>query len=177
MSSTEDRSLVADYLASRDERAFLALYRRHTPFLYGMARRLGGGQTDVADDLVEETWLRALGKLHGFRWGSALRTWLCSILINCFRESARVRDRAHASLARIAEPGVPPPQHESKIELEAALAALPDGYREVVVLYHIYGYTHPEIATSLGIAEGTSKSQLSRGLARLRHALGGGATA
>ena len=163
---------MSDFLTRRDEAAFRALYRRHTPLLYGMARRLEGSRGDIAEDLVEETWTRALRQLPGFRWESELGSWLCAILVNCFREHARRRDSGHETLDE-ASRGAPPPAPEVRIDLEKALAELPGGYREVVVLHHVYGYTHREIAASLGIAEGTSKSQLSRGVARLREILTG----
>ena len=59
-----------------------------------------------------------------------------------------------------------------RLDLEAAVRALPDGYREVVVLHDVNGYTHAEIAALLQIEEGTSKSQLARGRERLRNRLG-----
>ena len=61
------------------------------------------------------------------------------------------------------------------VDVERALARLPDRYREVVILHDINGYTHAEIADLLGIKEGTSKSQLNRGRARLRELLVGAA--
>ena len=166
---TDDRELVTAFLRHRGEADFRELYRRHTPYLFGIAHRVAGGATDVAEDLVEEAWLRALQRLDRFEWRSRLRTWLAGILLNCHRERARTDARA-APMANgvdlvAASPAVPP---EDTIDLENALARLADGYREVVVLYHVYGYTHAEIGEVLGISTGTSKSQLARGLTRLR---------
>jgi len=170
-----DRDLVRMFLGSRDEAAFRALYRAHTPPLYRIARRLLRGNGQDAEELVQTTWIRATGGLHRFRWGSSLRTWLTGILINCSRE--RLRDHAAAPDAgdgglelrgeAAARPGFAP----ERLDLERAIASLPDGYREVLVLHDIEGYSHREISGLLGIDEGTSKSQLSRARNAVRHRL------
>ena len=166
---TEDRALVAQFERTRSESAFRELYRRHTPYLYGLAYRLAAAAPDSAEDLVEETWLRAIGALDTFGWRSRLRSWLAGILVNCHREQARRAARTEPGLAGDAvSVGRADPDPGVAIDLERLLARLADGYREVVVLHHVYGYTHAEIGELLGISEGTSKSQLARGLARLR---------
>ena len=175
-----DRELVESFLRTRDDAVFRALYRRHTPALYAMACRLAGeGASGRAspDELVEEAWVRAVRFFGDFEWRSELRTWLIGILINCHREAIRGRARDEPPTISIlstesrAEPVAPHAPAGMALELEQGLARLPDGYREVVVLYHVYGYKHREIAERLGISEGTSKSQLARGLTRLREIL------
>lgn len=167
-----DHSLVAAYLDHRDDVAFLALYRRHNPALYAMALRLAGPGSERrrwAEEVVADAWGRALRALGDFEWRAELRTWLTGIVVHCHREAARRRARQPPPAG--ADPALAPdptPGPDRGLDLEAALARLPDGYREVVTLYHLYGYKHREIAERLGIAEGTSKSQLARGLARLR---------
>ena len=64
------------------------------------------------------------------------------------------------------------PNPGARLDLERAVAALPGGFRAVLILHDVEGYTHTEIAEILGIAEGTSKSQLSRARARVRALLG-----
>jgi RNA polymerase sigma-70 factor (ECF subfamily) len=64
-----------------------------------------------------------------------------------------------------------PPRDDATIDLERAIAALPDGARDIFVLHEVYGYTHREIAEMLGVVEGTSKSQLARARTLLRKAL------
>lgn len=162
-----DRDLVNRFLDRRDERSFVTLHRRHTPFLLAMAWRLSGGPDDAAEELVESAWSRALSGLAQFEWKSSFRTWITGILVNCHREMLRLSQKS-VSLDQVDETAVAPVSIELKIDLERALAKLADGFREVVVLYHIYGYRHHDIADMLGITEATSRSQLTRGLRRLR---------
>jgi RNA polymerase sigma-70 factor (ECF subfamily) len=153
-----------------DERAFRELYRLHTPAMYAMALRLLARNAADAEDAIQEAWLRAVRGLGGFRGDSALRTWLVGITVRCALEIGRQRPR-HAEAADVDEI-VRTPDLE-RLDLEAALAALADGYREIVVLHDVHGYTHAEIAGLLGIDQGTSRSQLSRARQILRRALTG----
>lgn len=168
----DDRDAVTAFLERRDEAAFDRLYHRHTPKLYGLALRLTGGDAPEAAELVQEAWARAVPRLARFGWRSALSTWLCAIVVNRWRERSRLRGREadwEPSLdavvaGRPESPGV-------GIDVARALDALPVGYRSVLVLFGVYGYSHDEIARMLGIAPGTSKSQLSRARRALRQAL------
>jgi RNA polymerase sigma-70 factor (ECF subfamily) len=151
------------FLDRRDEASFLVLYRAHTPYLFRLALRLLGGQRGEAEDAVQDTWLRAGPRLAEFRGDAALRTWLAAFTINCCRE----RIRRRASRDGQETPDLPPlvaaaDRPVERIDLERAIASLPDGYREVLVLHDVEGYTHEEIAERLGTSPGTSKSQLSR---------------
>lgn len=163
--SSDDRSLVAAFLESADESAFRRLYAAHAPRLYLSLLRLSGGREVEAQELLQDTWIRAATRLASFRWQSALSTWLHGIALNAWREASRARRDAPVSLEALPEEAAAPPQPESggaRLDLERAVARLPEGYREVLVLHDIEGYTHEEIADHLGIATGTSKSQLSR---------------
>ncbi|MGE5279031.1 MAG: RNA polymerase sigma factor [Acidobacteriota bacterium] len=173
-----DRALVAAFLRDGGEEAFRRLYAAHTPRLYLWLLRLSGGREAEAQDLLQETWIRAASSLAGFRWESALRTWLHGIAINAWREAAR--ERRHLALApegeaeeRAALPDAA--AGAGRVDLERAVRRLPAGCREVLLLHDIEGYTHEEIAGLLEISPGTSKSQLSRarGLLRSRLAAGG----
>jgi RNA polymerase sigma-70 factor (ECF subfamily) len=161
----EDVEAVRAFLARRDEERFVALYRRHTPYLYRLALRLLGGRRAEAEDAVQETWLRSAARLAEFRGESSLRTWLAGFAINCCRETRR-RSEGAARDEAIPEGSGPPAGH--RLDLDRAIAALPHGYREVLVLHDLEGYTHEEIALRLAIAPGTSKSQLSRARRWLR---------
>ncbi len=171
----EDRRLAASVAESGDEAAFRALYRRHTPTLYRLALRLGGGDESWAEELVQRSWIRAVEGLRGFAWRSTLRTWLSGIAINCARELWRAQ-RASPEVAwdagtLAAAPGTDP---GARVDLERAIARLPRGYREVFVLHDVEGFTHEEIGELLGIEPGTSKSQLSHARRQLRDSLGPG---
>jgi RNA polymerase sigma-70 factor (ECF subfamily) len=155
-----DQDLVARFVRTHDEATFRALYRRHTPALYPLALRLVGGCEAEAQDAVQETWMRACKTLNRFEWRSTLRTWLSGILINRIREVTRAyQSRNEEELldecmgATMTTPG-------ERIDLERAIARLPAGYRHVLVLHDIEGYTHEEISAQMEISVGTSKSQL-----------------
>ena len=165
----EDRELVERFLRHRDEAAFRALYRRHTPALYGLIMRLLGGSRPVAQDLVQETWMRASRGLSGFLWRSALRSWLCGIAVNLVRDHFRAQGDPMEPLPVVA---ARPDAIAERIDLDRALALLPPGYRQVLVLREIEGYTHEEVGRLLGIDPGTSKSQLFHARRALRTLLG-----
>lgn len=165
-----DRELVRAFLRACGENEFRALYRRHTPALYRMACRLVGSSR--AEDILQETWCRAARNVGKFEWRSALLTWLTAILIRCCRETWRdesdVRSLPVEETVDEPEVEVSPGQ---MLDLERALEALPPGYREVLVLHDVEGFTHEEIARSLNVVPGTSKSQLARARKALRQRL------
>jgi RNA polymerase sigma-70 factor (ECF subfamily) len=171
--ATEDLGLVTRFLETRSDESFLRLYDRHTPALYRFAARLAGSPGIEPAEVVQEAWVRAVSRLDTFRRGSSLRTWLCGIVLNCARERLRTIDRDRRLLAVVArEPRVVPPVESAYSRvLEGAVRALPDGYREILLLHDVEGYTHEEIARHFGIVEGTSKSQLHRARLALREAL------
>ncbi len=159
-----DREL-AERVLGGSEAAFRQLYRRHTPRLHQLVLRLlggaGGAEAD-AEDVLQETWIKAVEKLGAFRWESAFGTWLAAIGINVAREAVRRRGRRREVEWVEAEepPAAEPAQRIEAVDLERAIAALPDGYRTVLVLHDVEGYTHEAIAALLGVASGTSKAQL-----------------
>jgi RNA polymerase sigma-70 factor, ECF subfamily len=163
-----DPELAASFLARRDETAFRALYRRHTPALLGLAKRLAGGRVTEAEEIVQEVWARAAEGLSTFRWKSSLRTWLSGFVVNVWRERSRSAARGSAPIEVAGPVDSTPFAPMEHIDLERAVAALPDGFRAVIVLHDIEGFTHEEIADQLGIEPGTSKSQLARARRALR---------
>lgn len=164
----DDRTLVARFLRSRDEPSFRALYRRHTPALYGLSLRLLEPRRADAEDAVQDAWIRAVERLDGFRWESALRTWLAGIVVNCCRERLRHQWRWIESADTATErPGGDAPI-ETSLAVDRAIAALPAGARSVFVLHDIEGRTHDEIGRLLDITAGTSKSQLFHARRHLR---------
>jgi RNA polymerase sigma-70 factor (ECF subfamily) len=166
---TDDAALVEQFLRARGEEAFRALYRAHTPSLYALAMRLTGGDQSEAEDLVQESWGRALLALSSFRGQSQLRSWLCGVLVNVRR--GRMRADWRIVDAPDTEPLTDAGDPDDALDLERALGALPEGARDVFVLHDMHGYTHREIAEMLGIVEGTSKSQLTRARTLLRSLL------
>lgn len=165
----QDDNWLIDQVIQGDEDAFRILYRRHTPRLYGVTLRLAGGRHHDADDATQEAWVRAIAGLGSFRRQSAFGTWLIGIGLRCTLEILRRRGPL------LPEPGLETagrsddPAHG--LDLERALAQLAPGYRAVVLMHDVEGYTHAEIAALLDIDEGTSKSQLSRARRHLRAAI------
>lgn len=163
-----DREWAEALIRRGDEQAFRRLYRRHTPRLYGFALRLLGGASADAEDLVQETWVRAVRTLDRFRWQSSLATWLCGIALNLARNQLRRharREEKEAAWPRREDAAAP---GSLRLDLEKAIALLPAGCRAVLLLHDVEGWTHQEIARDLGIAAGTSKSQLFEARRRLR---------
>jgi RNA polymerase sigma-70 factor (ECF subfamily) len=164
-----DRAMVERFLRTRDEETFRALYRRHTPALHALALRLLAHRAADAEDAVQDMWIRGIGRLDGFRWEASLRTWLGSIVVNCCRE----RLRAGWRWVQEDEPQAPDrpdgePPVDLTLDVDRALGQLPAGSRAVFVLHDIEGRTHDEIGTLLGIAAGTSRSQLFHARRQLR---------
>jgi RNA polymerase sigma-70 factor (ECF subfamily) len=161
LAEATDRVLVDAVVAEGDESAFRELYRRHTPKLNQLLLRMLGGVEQDAEDVVQETWVRAVEGARKFEWKSSFPSWLIGIGINRARELLRRRSRRPLfDLTEQCEPRAPVTPVGERIDLERALALLPVGYRTVLVLHDLEGYRHEEIAERLGIAAGTSKSQL-----------------
>jgi len=156
-----DEALIASVISERSEAAFRELFRRHTPRLLQFVMRVLGPASGEAEDVVQETWLRAATALDRFRGESAFGTWLCGIGLNNALEHLRRRSRRSGETA-IADMEFPTLalSHDDRMDLDWAIAKLPPGGRSVLVLHDVEGFTHDEIARLLGIAEGTSKAQL-----------------
>ena len=172
-----DASLVA---AARggDMRAFERLYRAYNGKVMGLCLRMTR-RRDVAEDCVQQTFIRAWRSLAAFEGRSAFGTWLHRIAVNEVLSHDRNHGtRSEANDAAI-ENALSEPDEGSKeldagevVDVERALATLPEGARHVVVLQAVYGYSHEEVADMLGIAVGTCKAQLHRGRRLLRERMG-----
>lgn len=156
--------------ARGDVDAFERLYRENVSRIHGLARRMAGN--DVADDLTQEVFLRAWRKLHTFRGEASFSTWLHRLAVNLIlsrRERMRKREERQVSGDGVLEAMRGPRKTPGlAVDFEAAVEHLPEGARQVFVLYDVEGYTHQEVGEMLGISEGTSKSQLHRARMILR---------
>ena len=170
----DEQDLIGRVLTG-DPSAERALYDAHVDRIFRLAYRMAG-DLDRAQDYTQETFIRAFSRLREFRGEAALSTWLGSIAIsvtlNGLRKVRRLNQR-EVSLDDVVPVGRAPREAEPdlKVRLTQAIDDLPDGYRAVFVMHDVEGYTHEEIATSLGVHPGTSKAQLFRARARLREAL------
>ena len=159
----------------RDQR-FEAEILPHLGSLFGAAYRMTSNAHD-AEDLVQETFLRAHRALERLQPGTNARAWLHTILQRVRTDAYRRKQRRPVTVELVGEgPEVAPPQdalasgHE---ELERALAALPEAFRTAVVLRDLQELSYAEIAESLGVPVGTVMSRIHRGRALLREALAG----
>jgi len=159
-----------------DARAFEELYRQHAGRLYGLVLRMVGSAQE-ADDLLQEVFLHIHRKLGSFRGDSSLGTWLYRLGMNHCLDYLRGRQarmgRATDSLDEegMAEPVAPAPVVPtaiSRMDLERAIARLPEGCRAAFLLHDVEGFEHNEVARMLGVSEGTSKSQVHKARMKLR---------
>jgi RNA polymerase sigma-70 factor (ECF subfamily) len=155
-----------------DPAAERTLYDAHVDRVYGLAYRMTGDET-LARDLTQDAFVRAFDRIDGYRGDAALSTWLhtvtTSVVLNGLRKVRKIREReADLDAARGAADTKRRSEPDLRDRLHVAIGGLPDGYRKVFVMHDVEGYTHQEIARALGVAEGTSKAQLSRARAKLR---------
>ena len=157
--------------AGGDQSAAATLYDEHASLVRGMiARRVPDAA--LVEDLCQEAWLRAFRALPGFRGDAAFSTWLHSIVRNVLISWSRRKSIVHFHSELVDDSARSAPDHpDLRMDLQRALADLPAGMRQVLLLHDVEGWTHQEIADSLGVAEGTSKSQLFKARAKLRDAL------
>jgi RNA polymerase sigma factor (sigma-70 family) len=155
-----------------DLAAFERLYRATVARVHTPARRIVGGD---ADEATQEIYLAAWRRLASWRGEAGVATWLHRLALNALLDRAGRRGfpetGADEHLGALAAPEA---SVGARIELEEAIAALPEGARLVFVLRELEGHTHGEVAARLGISVGTSKSQLHRARMLLRGALGEG---
>ena len=159
----DDASDVAA-AAAGDVRAFERVYRRHVARIHSTAVRMLG--PEEADDATQDVFVRAWQRLGQFRGDSAFGTWLFRLAVNVMlsrREVVAIRNKRHVDDAELVESlSSADDSPELGVDFQAAIARLPPGMRQIFVLHDIEGYKHDEIAAMLGIAQGTSKSQLHR---------------
>lgn len=159
MASATDAALIAAAVGGA-EAAFRELFRRHTPHLLQFVARVLGPLASDAEDVVQDTWLRAYPALVTFRNESSFSTWLCSVGLRAALDSMR-RGRRHIAETLFDDDSITElPPAEDRMDIASAISRLAPGYRMVLVLHDVEGFTHEEIAIQLGIAPGTSKAQL-----------------
>lgn len=166
----ESREIPMDTLIERakdgDERAYAMLYERSVPRIYALCLRMcGDGQQ--AEELTQDVFVKAWSGLARFRGDSRFSTWLHRVAVNVVLEDRRTAARRgkrevltdtwerYDRAAVEAMPG-------TRVDLERAIAELPDGAREVLLLRDVEGYKYREVASMLGVAVGTVKAQVHR---------------
>lgn len=160
-----DQQLIASCLKG-DRKAQESLYNRYAPRMLGVCMRYLPRQEE-AEDVMQEAFIRIFDKLASFRGEASLQTWMTRIMVNFALNHLRSRrqlvpmdeEEVEQSLAF----GVQPAYHSLDADaVMKAIQQLPAGYRTVINLFSIEGYSHAEIGQMLGITESTSRSQFTR---------------
>lgn len=166
----EDDDLVR---AARDgdRAAFERLYRRHARRLLPVLWRLAGGDRALAEDWLQDAFVHVWHKLDQLRDDAAFAGWARRLAVN-----VALSDRRRGRLTTVdaeVDPGAPePPWPAADLDLERAIASLPERARQVLVLFHLSDLGHADIARVLDIEPGTSKAQLHRARQLLKEKLG-----
>ena len=159
-----DSELVAAHVAG-DPEAFAELVRRHRDRLWAVAVRTLGDREEAADAL-QEALVSAYRRAGSFRGEAAVTTWLHRIVVNACLDRVRRRQARPTVPLPDTEPAAPRDEHarsDTRIDVQRALATLPEGQRAALVLVDMHGLSVAEAAEVLGVAEGTVKSRCSRG--------------
>ncbi len=179
-------SAAADEARKGDQHAFRVLVERHSHSVFRLAFRMTGNEHD-AEDLVQETFLRAYKQLHQFDDRSGFSTWLYRICSNCSLDLIRARKRRNEQqgfsgdaltlhwLDRVAAPGPSPERLTQSTQItnqvEAALKRLSETERMAFILRHYEGRDIEEIAATLGVEANAAKHSVFRAVQKLRRAL------
>lgn len=171
--SLTDADLLARVLLEDDHYAFSELVKRHQSAVRGLLRQLTRSDLALADDLAQETFLKAYKNIRSFRGEAKFSTWLYRIAYNCFREDARRRKE----LVGIDETQLEAEQDPNTVDpalrqdLNQALGLLPLHERSAVLLCCQQGLSHDEAARVLDIPLGTVKTNVLRGREKMKKTL------
>lgn len=172
-----DADLIVRVLASEDQHAFAELVRRYQSPVRAFLARMTRGDTHLADDLAQETFVKAWRKLHTYRGNARFSTWLFGIAVNEFRSAARKRKEvALEDVDEQSREAVEPGGDSSRglrLDLTEALNELHSMERAAVVLCCQNGLSHEEAAEVLDCPLGTVKTNILRGKEKLRRSLSG----
>jgi RNA polymerase sigma-70 factor, ECF subfamily len=170
MSEPSDEALVASVVARRDAVAFETLVRRYQSKVRNWLRQLTRDAAR-ADDLAQETFIRAWERAHTFSGKGRFASWVMKIAFNCYLQSRRtlvLQSKLAAAVAADALAELVVPSSDELPDLPRMLAALSDDERLTMILCYAHGLSHAEIADVVEMPLGTVKSHLQRGKAKLR---------
>ena len=171
----DNELLIIRRAIAGDEGARRALWARHAPHVDLVVRRLVGGDADLAADIAQEVWIQIFRALESYRGDSQFSTWAHRIAVNRTLNALRRTRRLAALETPVEEETVAveidPDASFVAQSIQEAAAKLSPSARAVFVLHDVEGYTHEEIAATLGITSGGSKSQLFKARAKLRKLL------
>lgn len=175
----EERNILGELLkrcGSGEEQAQYQLYNMYSKGMFNVALRILGQRED-AEDVVQEAFIKMFDKLETLKEPKAFTGWFKRIVVNNSINYVKKRNKiyfeeAGEQIKDVVEPVDTKPKESYTVHgVKQALAQLPQGYRIVVSLYLFDGFSHKQIAESLGITESTSKSQYHRGRKKLQELL------
>ena len=171
--ASTDAELILAVLERDDRQAFSLLVLRHQSKVRTVLRRLARGDTALADDLAQETFVLAWRKLASFRFEARFSTWLYRIAFNAWQSEARKHREVLLDLDDDAPPQGPEhydemPDIAARVDLERAMAELSDGERAAIGACYYADLSHEEAAAALGMPLGTVKTHVLRAKAKLR---------
>ena len=149
-----------------DPRAQQELYEKYAPKMYGVCLRYACNK-EIAQDLMHDGFITVFSKISSFRGEGSFEGWLRRIFVNTalgyLRKTDIVGHAAEIETAgQFGSAEATAVEQMTEAELLRCIAKPPDGYRAVLNLFAIEGYSHKEIAAMLNISEGTSRSQYLR---------------
>jgi len=169
--SFTDADLIARVLSSEDQHAFGELVRRYQSPVRAFLVRLTRGDAHLADDLAQETFVKAWRKLQTYRGSAKFSTWLFGIAYNEFRTVARQRKELALEDADEPAKSAADSRSDLRLDLTEALKGLHSSERSAIVLCCQNGLTHEEAAQVLDCPLGTVKTNVLRGKEKLRRRL------
>ena len=162
--------MVALVVATKNPAAFGELVRRHQGIVRGMLQRMCRNHA-LADDLAQDTFIRAYEKIGSFKGTGSFKSWMCSIAYTEFLKSARKRKSTERVMEKFqtgVEDTEAPRDMGSVVDLDRGLATLKEEERTLVVMCYSCGMSHSEAAEATGMPLGTVKSHVNRGRAKLQ---------
>ena len=174
-----DLGLLLDRAREGDREAFEQIYHLHVRRVYALCLRMSADR-DLAESLTQDAFIRAWRNLSSFEGRSRFTTWLHRLTVNVVldqRRRARRQDARETSfdeaphVEHVPETRSRPEHGGQRMDLERAIATLPEGARSAFVLHDVQGYKIREIAELSDLAIGTVKAQLHRARRLLREAL------
>lgn len=164
-----EAELISRVILDRDEKAFGRLVTMHQSAIRGFLMRLTRGDAALADDLAQDTFLRAYLKIRTYQGTGRFFSWLARIAYTNFLQHIR-RKRPEDSYAEPPE-GISPSFErgsDAKMDVERAIRVLSDDERTMITLCFTYGMSHSEASETTGMPLGTVKSHITRGRAKLK---------
>jgi RNA polymerase sigma-70 factor (ECF subfamily) len=169
----EDAPLIARVVANDDRHAFATLVRRHQSAVRGFLLRLCCGDGALADDIAQETFLRAYQRIGTYRSEGGFDSWLFSIAYRAFASEKRRRHWSAEELKEVPEAVESDVRqaNETAADIARAMRQLREPERACLSLCYQWGMSHQEMANVLDYPVGTVKTHIARGKAKLREHL------